>query len=73
MPTPLPFLPPCSLIEKRARLAFFFLTELAWPSKGAIQQVTGLDLFARSTDQPRGNPWSVSVRRRSLEGGTSKM
>lgn len=54
----LPSLPPCTLNEKRVRLAFFFLTELAWPSKGAIEQVTGLDLFAWSTDQPWGNPCS---------------
>lgn len=30
----------------------FILTELAWSSKGAIQQVIGLDSFARSREQP---------------------
>lgn len=65
----LPSLPPCSLIEKRARLAFFFLTELAWPSKGAIEQVTGLDLFAWSTEQPWGNPCSPCVAPPYTAGG----
>lgn len=65
----LPSLPPCSLIEKRARLAFFFLTELAWPSKGAIEQVTGLDLFAWSTEQPWGNPCSPCVAPAQTAGG----
>lgn len=37
----------------------FILTELAWSSKGAIQQVIGLDSFARSREQPWYNPCSL--------------
>ena len=61
--SPLPSLPPSGhgLLphSKEGPPRFLFiLTELACSSKGAIQQVTGLDLFARSTEQPWCNPCS---------------
>lgn len=48
----------------------FIPTELACSSKGAIQQVIGLDLFARSTEQPWCNPCSLPAMELQTEWNT---